>query len=153
MKVVPPPLSNGLFSWPYIVILKTVLRGRLPTHNSELWAKKANLGGSKNPDFFKYCVLTFFLPEKYTIVLILKIKLIIPPFQRHLAEGSGIYDLGVKSVTSWVPWVKMAPLWISKSKRATYENFCIFGFSIVENLGYMPVLKTFENFLGIVQSL
>jgi len=39
-------------------------------------------------------------------VLILKIKLIIPPFQRHLAEGSGIYDLGVKSVTSWVPWVK-----------------------------------------------
>jgi hypothetical protein len=48
--------------------------------------------------------------------------------------------------------VKMAPLWISKSKRATYENFGIFGFSIVENLGYMPVLKTFENFLGIVQS-
>ena len=44
----------------------------------------------------------------------------------------------------------MAPLRISKSKSTTYENFYIFGFSIVENLGYMPVLNSFGILLHIV---
>ena len=59
-EINPISLSNGLFSWSYIVILKTVLRSRLPTHNSELCANKANLGGVKKPRCFQILCSNFF---------------------------------------------------------------------------------------------
>ena len=77
-------------------------------------------------------------------------KLVIPPFHWHQDHNSSLFGSGAMSFTGktiFSHMTKMAPpLSISEPNMETYDNFGIFGFSIVDNLGYTSVLNKSEHF-------